>query len=144
MLRLTTIGLVLIAIALGLAGTFTFRSARGAQGRYEALLDVESTAVYSLRPDQGNLHVSFQVTVTLPATGTMAVDRIELPVVIGAANVHAATGDGRALEVRMPLQPGSQFTRVTVLFGRALAPSRLRRRTRYGSRATIAAGTGSC
>jgi len=120
MLRLNTIGPVILAIAFGLASTLVPSSA--VQGRYEPVLGVESTVVYSLRPDQDSLHVSFRVTVTRPATSTTAVDRIELPVIAGAANVHATTGDGRALEVQAPSLPGGQFTRIAVLFGRALGP----------------------
>jgi hypothetical protein len=119
-LRLRPIGPALIAIVLGLAGAVL--SSSGGAGQYQALLDLESSAVYTLRPDQGSLHVSFEVTATRAATGTTAVDRIELPVVPGATNIGAATDDGQALDVRAPVAPGGQFTRVTVLFGRALTP----------------------
>lgn len=120
MLRLRTIGPVFIAIALGLAGTFLLSS--GTQGQNHALLDVESSAVYTLRPDLGRLHVSASATVTRAEGGTAVTDRVEVPVVVYATNLNATTDSGEALDVRVPTVLGGKFTRVDVLFGRALAP----------------------
>lgn len=119
-MRLRTFGPLLIAIAIGLAGAFL--SASGTQGQNHALLEVESSAVYTLRPDLGRLHVSLSITATRAAEGTAVTDRVEVPIVVYANNLNAISDSGEELDVRVPTVLGGKFTRIDVLFGRALAP----------------------
>lgn len=119
MLRLRTVGGVFIAIVLALA---VLLPAGDARAQNPTQLHVESAAVYTLRPDVGNLHVGMDVTVTRTDAGTAAIDRVQLPTIVYATNLRAVTDGGETLDVDVPSVLGGHFTRIDVLFGRALSP----------------------
>jgi hypothetical protein len=87
-----------------------------------ALSSLESSAVYTLRPDQGRLHVSFQLSLT---GGPEPTSELAVPVLTGAANLRAATTANQPLDVAVSSQSGSSIDDATISFDPLQSGSKL-------------------
>ena len=110
--------LLLAAVLLSMAGSRLLSAAEDEPKKPTILIN--STGTYRLRPDQGTLHVTLQVTVKRTEDDQLGLDSIEVPLVKGAANTAAAMAGGTALRSDVETRLDRPYAGAHVQFGHRL------------------------
>ncbi|MCH8026241.1 MAG: hypothetical protein IH866_05545 [Chloroflexi bacterium] len=120
---------VLVSVSILLAALILSEArSAGATQSGEDLLLVESEVMYDIRPDDGGVHVTWQVDLenndpetVAPDFGTgLAYESISLPVLRGADDLQATDADGVALIVSVEQASEGPAELATVALGRPL------------------------